>query len=79
MRDFGTVVQQMLDKIPFDKQILRDRLNSYVDTANYTPPEGMEWLWRCAYGQMVEHVIPKDNSLPTGWQKEVLEIWCGVK
>lgn len=55
-RDITKVIDDMLDVIPDGETALRASLRSVRNTACYTAPEAMGYLWRKVYSVLVTEV-----------------------
>ena len=72
-RDLVEVLENVLRAIPPRESDLRAMLDDVLDSARYTPPEGMYVRWNAALA-----ILETEVGAPvTGWQKQIAKIFKG--
>jgi len=75
-RNIKDVIEQMLAYIPDINKSFRDQLFNITRYIHYTPPELQPSVWNSA-SKVINKFLPRPDELEEGWQKDVVEIWCG--
>jgi hypothetical protein len=74
-RDFETVVGQVLDVVPVEEHVLRDRLQRLARDSRYLAPEVMQTAWR----NVAELFFARFGETPPteGWGAKAVAILKG--
>ena len=72
MRDLDTVITQLLQVIPIEEQELREALEAWLDTHNYSSAEDWNEIGDILYNYVFSDFYPE-----IGWQNQVERIWTG--
>ncbi len=76
MRDLCEVIDKMLEVIPEDQTILREKLIDHYETAMITPPEMILFRWN-EVGDTLYRYVFSDFYPEIGWQDKIERIWTG--
>ena len=76
MRDLCEVIDKMLEVIPEDQTILREKLFDHYEAVMITPPEMILFRWN-EVGDTLFQYIFSDFYPEIEWQSKVEKIWTG--
>ena len=81
MRNIVAVIDKILSVIPDDQSMphLRAGLDNIKDSAKYSAPESMYFLWQRGAILLWKEFNEADYTDLTGWHRSVVDIWMDKK
>lgn len=76
MRDLCEIIDRMLEVIPEDQTILREKLESHYESVMLSPPEMILFQWN-EVGDTLYQFVFSDFYPEVEWQDKIERIWTG--